>query len=594
MKTIAIRVLPALLLLSCSVLPAPKREDAELQQRADRVLAEVSKLRGLAVKQGVPAGAQNKADVRTFMEQETEQEWARSGQYTEREWKALGLIPKELDLKREMLDFLESEVGGYYDPEKKRFFTVSDAVKEGDGDEVRTTEDFVLAHELTHAIDDQHFDLKRLDDERMANSDARDAFSNLVEGSANEGGAEQVICRLGIPASSSGPTGRSMVKLLSWAVKESIGSPDAAEFLSDGNASAAKSFEESPPIIRDPLFAHYTVGWELANRLRGEFGWDAIDQAYADPPESTEQVFFPERYIDRRDHPVAVALPAAPNGWRAVHEDTLGYLGTRIFLTQLLDGDAGDDASGWDGDRYVLWETGSGDALGWVSVWDREGDAESFEDDCRTLLGLHHGPSGPAGTWSIQRSGDTVAIAMNAPQGSADSAATALLSGAKLTRAPDDQAPDTWYGNLARWPISMRFLDRVAQFRVLGGLGIDGRWHSGGHRVRLIDSLLLHSENNPDRTGFWVLCGLAGFATDEKQDFSLARIDPFLVEWHGRSSGDDRRSKFSLALRAIDYERTGDDKQFDLLWGLVTRVKWGPHSTDGRRLRILFIPIPGI
>ncbi len=584
----ALRLLPALFLMSCSILPAPKRDETDVQAKADRVLRELSQVRGVEVKQGVPAAAQNKSEARSFMEREAEDEWTKSGQFTEREWKAFGLIPKDVDLKKTMLDFLEAEVGGYYDPKQKRFYTVSDSDKHDMG-----IEEFVLAHELTHALDDQHHDLTKLDDERQKNSDALDALSGFVEGSANEGGAEQLICTVGVPASSAGPTGRTLVTFLSWAMQQSIGSPDVSDLVV-GDDDAPKSVNDAPPIVRDPLLAHYTVGWHFVNELRGEFGWGAVDRAFSDPPESTEQIFFPERYIDRRDRPVAVELPAAPNGWRIVHDDTLGYLGTKILLTQLLDDDAGRDASGWDGDRYALLDTGAGDAIGWVTVWDRAGQASDFEDDMRTLLGLHHGAAGAAGTWAVKRADDVVSVVIGAPAGTAERTNDALLAGAKLTRAADDESPDTWYGNLARWPISFRSLDRANQFRVLGGLAIDWRGHDGGHRLRLADSLLLHSENNPDRTGFWLLCGLAGFATDEKQDFSQARIDPFLIEWHGRSSGADRRSKFSLGLRAIDYERTGEDKQFDLLWGILSRVKWGPKSVDGKRLRILFIPIPGV
>ena len=67
-----------------------------------------------------------------------------------------------------------------------------------------------------------------------------------------------------------------------------------------------------------------------------------------------------------------------------------------------------------------------------------------------------------------------------------------------------------------------------------------------------------------------------------------------LFNWHGRGEGAERRARFSMLLRTIDYQNRYGHKSFDLLGGLLLKVDWGAGTESGDRLRILFIPIPGI
>src|SRR5690606_14724323 len=117
--------------------------------------------------------------------------------------------------------FYRENIAGYYDPEQDRFFVIEPdapeaveaAEEEGmeDEDEAELLheddlkEEFVLAHELTHAIDDQHFGLDEIREERDLDDDQDLAFSALVEGSAMEGGTEYMLDRIGLPLSTAGP-----------------------------------------------------------------------------------------------------------------------------------------------------------------------------------------------------------------------------------------------------------------------------------------------------------------------------------------------------------------------------------------------------
>ena len=103
--------------------------------------------------------------------------------------------------------------------------------------------------------------------------------------------------------------------------------------------------------------------------------------------------------------------------------------------------------------------------------------------------------------------GTVVAVVQGAPMGEADAALDHLLAGAVLERAPDDVPPERWYWTAAKWPIAVELHRKSWETHLLGGYALDYRSHPDGHRFRLLHSLLLHTENNPDRTAVWMALG---------------------------------------------------------------------------------------
>lgn len=578
-----------LVFAACGSLALPPAS-GDIQTRADLVATDLARIRDLPLEKTVPAGWRSKKEVRGKVLQELDKEWAERGAGIERAYKLLGLLPREIDLKSDLTALLEEQIAGYYDPEEKRFYAVDQTGRSGDDEKGGGTGgsrdlEFLLAHELTHAIEDRHFDLDALREQAATDEDRETALTALVEGSAMEAGIEYGLWLAGSPLSTAGLTLRTLIRNLI-----SDDPLDAADDLADlaGDAGAeAEQLENAPPVLRAELILPYLQGWRFVNRLRSEFGWRAVDEAYRDLPESTEQILHPERYIDRRDRPVAITLPPAPSGCRVVHEGALGSFRLAILL-RALDGSE-DIASGWDGDRYVVWETETGDALGWVLVFDREGQAEDFAEAYERLADRQYQPGG----FALKRRGDVVAAVVGAPDGRAGELTATLLE-SELERTEDDQPPDRWWGDVLRFPLSVRLLDRVVQTRILGGFALDLRTHDGGHRFRLLDSLLLHSENNPDRTALWLGLGLVGFDRDRTLDATYWRIVPGVMGYQGIGEGDKRRASFSMLLDAIEYRHVTGTRELSILWGLLFNARWGAGTSRGDRFRVLLLPIPGL
>src|SRR4051794_10179884 len=241
--------------------------------------------------------------------------------------KLLGLIPPKADLRKISGAIYGEQVAGYYDPRHKRLSVVRGA--SGLSGEI------VLAHELTHALEDQRFDIPEL----PSGTDDRSTASQAI----TEGTATAVM--------------------LDYA-RRYIGSGDALSQALGGLGEASKKPETKlPRYVQDSLEFPYFGGLSFVQALRQRAGggWRLVNEAIGKrPPASTEQILHPEKWV-ARERPVPVSLGAAararPPGSKAIDRGELGEYDTREILSEALDADAaGRAAAGWGGGRYTLWQ----------------------------------------------------------------------------------------------------------------------------------------------------------------------------------------------------------------------------------------------
>jgi hypothetical protein len=241
--------------------------------------------------------------------------------------KLLGLVEPDLDLRELSGSVFSEGVAGYYDPRTKRLRTVR-----GSEAGSRVLAEMVLAHELTHALEDQRLSLE-LDELGGGSDDAALAYLSLVEGAASALMYQYVERH--------------------FTQEETLGGLAGAAFQDTGSI---------PPFLEAQLTFPYVGGAAFVNVLLERAGgrWDLVDTAYRlRPPASTEQVMHPRRYL-RGDAPARVRLrlkPVLGRGWTRATAGTLGELQTRELLAGGGVSGAGDAAEGWGGDRYELWQS---------------------------------------------------------------------------------------------------------------------------------------------------------------------------------------------------------------------------------------------
>jgi hypothetical protein len=264
-------------------------------------------------------------------------------------YKLLGLIDEDASLRELSGSLFGEGVAGYYDPNDGRLRVV-----EGAGTGNRVLEEMVLAHELTHALEDQRFGLET----EPSTDDRTLARAALHEGTATALMYAYVQDRFS--------TEETLGGLLSSA-------------LQDGG--------DLPPFLQATVLFPYVGGERFVSDLlrRASGRWALVNTAYElRPPASTEQILHPAAYFDA-DEPKPVRLRVGAvlgSGWELAHAGTWGELQTRELL-----GGASEAAAGWGGDRYELWRSGDDAALIMRWRWDTPLDEAEFADRAREVLG---------------------------------------------------------------------------------------------------------------------------------------------------------------------------------------------------------------
>lgn len=282
----------------------------------------------------------------------------------------LDLMEEGQDLYTILVDVYSEQILGFYDYELNRLYIVSGM----EGLSVTETGKVTFAHEYTHALQDQHFDLESLP-EPEDNSDYSLAVTSLVEGDANLATAVYI-----------------------WYV---LDDSERESFFQEGGESGDGAFAAAPRVVQENVLFPYEAGFDFALALFQQGGWQAIDQAYSDPPQSTEQILHPEKYL-QRDEPQVVTMPdlesALGAGWSQLDNDVIGELNIRIYLETFVDtSEATKAAEGWDGDRYLFLKDTEGRKLFVLhSVWDSAADAREFFDAYTTFVDKKSG-----GTWGL-------------------------------------------------------------------------------------------------------------------------------------------------------------------------------------------------
>jgi hypothetical protein len=272
---------------------------------------------------------------------------------------AIGLLPPKYPLREKYIELLGEQVAAFYDQHKHHLVMYEDATLDNAQNRV------VLAHELTHALQDQHFGLKKLPLEIKTNDDRAAAASALVEGDATLVMSEFMM--------------KNMSKQM---FKDSM----LASFTQN-----MKQLETAPRFLREMLVFPYLRGQEFCAALYGQGGYEAVSKAYANPPSSTAQILHPQKYMaNPREEPIAIEWAETKvKGEAPIGDNTVGEMGLRILLTEWLDAATGERAAaGWRGDRYLYF--GGGDALVWKTVWANAEEAAEFFAAEKSLLEKRH------------------------------------------------------------------------------------------------------------------------------------------------------------------------------------------------------------
>ena len=363
----------------------------KLLEEASQIATEVANIRGLSLQAEIDKGIRTRAELRKVLiaklaEEVTDEEVVNEAKV----YKQLGLMPEELDYKQTLLDVLTEQIAGFYDQDAKELYIMKGIPL--------SLQRPAMAHEIFHAIQDQHFDIKRMVEpiSSQENGDFALARSALIEGDASlvmidfslyeEGVLPQDNVRsvVDIPM---------MANILMRLTQEDVGA--LQQMVPQGGAAvspaelAESALADAPRMVRKLLVFPYFGGMRFVISARSGHNWERINHVYENPPVSTEQILHPQRYF-AQDTPVLLDFEAASviDDAPAIYDSVFGEYQMRLVLEQhLLEGENLDEQrqlvdramTGWDGDRIRAFEPEGADVLlTHLSVWDTIRDAREY------------------------------------------------------------------------------------------------------------------------------------------------------------------------------------------------------------------------
>ena len=210
-----------------------------------------------------------------------------------------------LRIVRFLIKLLTEQVAGYYDPKAQQFYLADWIELEGQKP--------VMAHELTHALQDQHFNLKRFEKWPKGDSDAELAAHALIEGDAT---LAMTLYMAKNP-------------LVALAFIRSLGAQEVA----------SEQFKQAPRALRESLLFPYEEGSAWATQLYKRGGWEMVSQAFNKLPQSSEQILHADKYFSY-EAPQKLTLPEFKTilgpTWKRIDYDVNGEWGCYLILDEFL------------------------------------------------------------------------------------------------------------------------------------------------------------------------------------------------------------------------------------------------------------------
>jgi len=362
-------ILP-LFLIGCSY---PIVKDGKvLQDRTLKIQQETEMVRGLEFLSPVTIKYSRKEQTKKLLRQMIERDLTPEEMTNlQKALFAFGLIRKPDFKIQEVIDLYADQAAGFYDPITKSLYLTDALNKKGlflslfefilQRD---LTGELLLSHELTHALQDQHFGLEAYILEGKENLDLLLARHSVIEGDATATCINVTLADFG------------------QSIEETADLPDRIQ-------REAKKFgsglENLPPILREHLIFPYYGGLYFCRQVLLAKGWKGLDELYTDPPQSTEQILHPEKYLKVRDDPKPLSKPTfsfLEKEYSFVLENTFGELGTYILISAISPKKKAKLASeGWGNDRFWVWESKDKPnefAKIWLTKWDSPLDAKEF------------------------------------------------------------------------------------------------------------------------------------------------------------------------------------------------------------------------
>lgn len=325
----------------------------QLRATIDQLKAFIEKERGLKFKKEVKVTLLTENEFRDLVTApgELDPEGAEALANDQSMFEALRLVPKGVRLDDVGSKAAGQGIIGYYDSESDEMVIR--------GNEVTPFLKTVLVHELTHALQDQHFDIHR-PELYETDDDSGLAFDAVIEGDAQR---------------------------IEYAYYESLTAEEERLIELEANKAGDPATPDIPPAMIKMFSFPYEVGPSFMDALFQAGGRARMDAAFKTPPTTAEQLIYPELYL-RGEGAKPVAKPPADGD--VFGDGMFGQMALLVILTEGMDFESAVVAAdGWGGDQYVAWRTGDRSCVRFDMVMDSPLDQRELNTGLRSWAKAH-------------------------------------------------------------------------------------------------------------------------------------------------------------------------------------------------------------
>ena len=350
----------AALLLFLFAEPAPAQSSGATETcgLASRIVLDLTRISGMRLRHPVPCDYITKAKINAFLK-ERMKDVARPEEIRAEELtlKKFGFVPPDFDLAQTTVDLLTEQAAAFYDYNKKKLFITETTPSD--------TQEPVLAHELSHALADQNFNLARFIRQGRKSDDGSAARLAVMEGQATWLMSEYLARK----------NGRSL--------KDSPALAETMSRLGEGAAGGEfPVYDNAPLYMRLTLVFPYAKGMLFQNAVCQRDGQVGFAEVFRHAPVSTQQIIHPEDYFSNVK-PTQPELPDAhlPRGYKSLVGGALGELDHAVLLEQFGGRQqAAEIAPHWRGCNFELRENKKAGrvVLLYAVEWDSEESAGRY------------------------------------------------------------------------------------------------------------------------------------------------------------------------------------------------------------------------
>ncbi|WP_459194462.1 Hvo_1808 family surface protein [Halosimplex sp. J119] len=325
-----------------------------------RTMARVERIRDLEFNQTVPVEVVSREQ---YLENRTSGNGSSAYErWNDQVWESLFVVGERSSYSNSSDETLGQTVQGYYSPGKDAIVLVSDST-------TPTIDRVTLAHELVHALQDQHFSFGaegETQDQQLANRGVTEGDARYVDLIYRDRCDTRWSCIPDPPSDG------------------------------DSGGSGGASYNQGLFLT---IYTPYAAGWQFVDEVRSDGGWDSVNDLYDARPDSTEQVIHPDKYPDEKPVNVSVADRSGGEWHRFDHDPVADTVGEASIYAMFVHNGAvspserygyeSTPSAGWGGDSVVPYTNGTAGGYVWKTVWDSEKDAKQFHDAYLDVLDEH-------------------------------------------------------------------------------------------------------------------------------------------------------------------------------------------------------------